>query len=112
MLGMCVGAASVDGELRERNESAYLEDDDEQEDDDDDDDDEPIVCGDCAVDAKYQLSAKALARYRERYLWFDHDASTGLSSCSTCKRWAGPSSAMVGIGVSSRCCTRILQLQL
>ena len=92
------------GELRPeaervRDEDAYDEDE-LDEDEDDDDDDETMTC--VAVDAKYKLSAKQLARYRAKYPWFGHDEATGRSWCSTCKRWEGPSTAMKGLGASSR----------
>ena len=78
---------------RERDEGAYEDEDQISQDDHADE-----VCG--VVGAEYKLSAKQLARYREKYPWFCHDESTSKSWCSYCKRWEGPSTAMLGNGDS------------
>ena len=81
--------------MRERDESAYVDDDGNEQDvnndaaasnnlNDDNGDTQATL-----VAKLYKLSAKAIARYRASYPWFDHDATTGKSCCSTCKLWGG-----------------------
>ena len=78
--------------MRERDESEYVDEDGNEQENNNDVADNNGGNGDTQatpVDDQYKLSAKALARYRAEYPWFDHDETTGKTCCSTCKLWGG-----------------------